>query len=63
MDACHTFRGKHKIGGIVFYKHTYLVIRIFVVFVLDRLLRMRMRLTVLLKISLQGSGYLADVIL
>ena len=24
-DACHTFRGKHMIGGIVFYKHTYLV--------------------------------------
>ena len=22
-DACHTFRGKHVIGGIVFYKHTY----------------------------------------
>ena len=25
-DAGHTFRGKHMIGGIVFYKRTYLVI-------------------------------------
>ena len=28
-DACHTFRGKIVIGGIVFYKHTYLVCPLF----------------------------------